>query len=109
MLALLVLVTTAIQPRFLSAPRTSSDILLNRRSWRSLAVGQTIVVITRNVDLSVGSVLGLSAYVVGEHVPDPPGIPIPVVFAGRHRRRRWRAGWSTACIIAVGRVPAAWW
>ena len=30
-----------------------------------LAVGETLVIITRNVDLSVGSVLGLSAYLVG--------------------------------------------
>jgi rhamnose transport system permease protein len=31
-----------------------------------LGVGETLVIITRNVDLSVGSVLGLSAYLVGD-------------------------------------------
>ena len=31
-----------------------------------LAVGETLVIVTRNVDLSVGSVLGLSAYLVGD-------------------------------------------
>jgi rhamnose transport system permease protein len=31
-----------------------------------LGVGETLVVVTRNVDLSVGSVLGLSAYLVGD-------------------------------------------
>ncbi len=31
-----------------------------------LAVGETMVIVTRNVDLSVGSVLGLSAYIVGD-------------------------------------------
>jgi rhamnose transport system permease protein len=31
-----------------------------------LSVGETLVVVTRNVDLSVGSTLGLSAYIVGD-------------------------------------------
>ena len=31
-----------------------------------LAVGETMVIITRNVDLSIGSVLGISAYAVGD-------------------------------------------
>ena len=42
-----------------------------------LAVGETLVIVTRNVDLSVGSVLGLSAYLVGDlfvHNPHMPAI-----------------------------------
>lgn len=31
-----------------------------------MAVGETLVIVTRNVDLSVGSTLGLSAYIVGD-------------------------------------------
>ena len=38
------------------------------------------MIITRNVDLSVGSVLGLSAYATGRLFIDFPGIPIIVVF-----------------------------
>jgi rhamnose transport system permease protein len=45
-----------------------------------LAVGQTLVVVTRNVDLSVGSVLGLSAYVVGMFFRDHPGMPMALGF-----------------------------
>ena len=45
-----------------------------------LAVGQAIVIITRNVDLSVGSVLGLSAYLTGRLFIDLQGIPILAVF-----------------------------
>jgi rhamnose transport system permease protein len=41
-----------------------------------LAVGETLVIITRNVDLSVGSVLGLSAYVVGMTFKDHPHLPV---------------------------------
>ena len=40
-----------------------------------LAVGQTVVIITRNVDLSVGSILGLTAYLTGTPVRRPPGPP----------------------------------
>ena len=45
-----------------------------------LAVGQTVVIITRNVDLSVGSILGLTAYLTGRLFVDQPGIPIALVF-----------------------------
>jgi rhamnose transport system permease protein len=45
-----------------------------------LAVGQTLVVVTRNVDLSVGSVLGLAAYVVGLAFRAHPHMPIILGF-----------------------------
>ena len=41
-----------------------------------LAVGETLVIITKNVDLSIGSVLGLSAYVVGDLFVHHQGMPI---------------------------------
>lgn len=44
-----------------------------------LAVGQTFVVLTRNIDLSVGSVVGCTAYFVGGLVAAWPGIPAPLV------------------------------
>jgi rhamnose transport system permease protein len=44
-----------------------------------VAVGQAIVIITRNVDLSVGSVIGLTAYLTGRLFTDVHGIPIVVV------------------------------
>ena len=33
-----------------------------------LAVGQTLVVLTRNIDLSVGSIVGFTAYIVGQQL-----------------------------------------
>jgi rhamnose transport system permease protein len=44
-----------------------------------LCVGETLVVVTRNVDLSVGSVLGLSAYVIGLAFRDGH-VSVPVAF-----------------------------
>ena len=78
MLALFVLITTAIQPRSSAPPISASssrDVL-----YALVAVGETIVVLTRNVDLSVGSVVGLSAYVSANMFQQHHGIPIPVVF-----------------------------
>ena len=37
-----------------------------------LAIGETLVIVTRNVDLSIGSILGLSAYAVGRDLRAPP-------------------------------------
>jgi rhamnose transport system permease protein len=45
-----------------------------------LSVGETLVIVTRNVDLSVGSVVGLSAYVVGMTFRDHPHMPVLLGF-----------------------------
>lgn len=45
-----------------------------------LAVGETLVIVTRNVDLSVGSVLGLSAYLVGDFFVAHPHAPVILGF-----------------------------
>ena len=38
------------------------------------------MLVTRNVDLSVGSVLGLSAYLAGDLLSNHPGMALPLVF-----------------------------
>jgi rhamnose transport system permease protein len=78
-LIILVLVTYAANPLFLS-PQGVKDLLLNSTIMIILAVGQALVIITRNVDLSVGSMLGLVAFGTGTIFANAPGIPIPVVF-----------------------------
>jgi len=45
-----------------------------------LGVGETLVIITRNVDLSVGSVVGLSAYLVGDLFRHHPHTPVILGF-----------------------------
>ncbi len=60
-LVLLVGVTAAMNPRFLSG-QSVRDILLAAAITVLLASGMTMVVLTRGIDLSVGSVLGLSAF-----------------------------------------------
>jgi rhamnose transport system permease protein len=57
------------------------NFLVNPSILLLLAVGQAVVVITRNVDLSVGSVMALSAYLTGRLFIDQPGLPVVAVFA----------------------------
>ncbi len=45
-----------------------------------LAVGETLVIVTRNVDLSVGSVVGISAYIVGDLFLHHPHMPVFLGF-----------------------------
>ena len=79
-LVLVIVVTTAKNPAFLFSADGWRDLLLTPSILMLVAVGQAIVIITRNVDLSVGSVLGLSAYLCGRLFIDLEGIPIIAVF-----------------------------
>lgn len=103
-LIIFVVVTTAIQPRFLN-DQNIKFILSNTTIYALLAVGETMVVISRNVDLSVGSVLGLSAFLSANLFSQVHGIPIPVVFLAG-------LGIGLACgafngaIVALARVPS---
>jgi rhamnose transport system permease protein len=45
-----------------------------------LSVGETMVIVTRNVDLSVGSTLGISAFAVGEIYNHDPHMTMVVIF-----------------------------
>ena len=93
MLLLVIAAATIKTPTFLFSANSWRDLLLTPSILLLLAVGQAVVIITRNVDLSVGSVLGLTAYLTGRLFVDHPGIPIvAVVLAGSARRRAARAG-----------------
>lgn len=78
-LALVVIVATSTNPSFLFSSDGWRDLLLTPSILALVAVGQAIVLVTRNVDLSVGSVMGLSAYLTGRLFIDLPQLPIPVV------------------------------
>jgi rhamnose transport system permease protein len=75
----LVAVTTVTQPQYLFSDGGVRDLLRTPALYIALAVGEAIVMITRNIDLSVGSVLGLTAYFCGNLFHTQPDLPIPVV------------------------------
>jgi len=103
-LLVFVAVTTAIQPAFLNE-QNLKFLLINTTVYALLALGETMVVVSRNVDLSIGSVLGLSAYVSAGLFGPHPGLPVPVVFLAG-------LGIGLACgianglMVAIGRVPS---
>ena len=78
-LVLLVLVTYLINPLFLT-PQGVKDLLLNATIVMILAAGQTLLIITRNIDLSVGSMLGLVAFGTGSIFSAMPDLPIAAMF-----------------------------
>jgi rhamnose transport system permease protein len=70
-----------------------------------IAVGQTLVVLTRNIDLSIGSVVGFTAYFVGQQVALNQDIA-PVVAVGIGVGVGMILGAINGLIVAYARVPA---
>jgi rhamnose transport system permease protein len=103
-LAVIVLATTLYNGRFVNS-QNLRDISLNVAIVAMLAVGQTIVVVSRNIDLSVGSVMGFTALAVGSLFADNPGIPIPlVVVIGIAIGTGFGA--INGALVSIGRVPS---
>lgn len=80
-LLLVILAATLTNPNFLFSSDGFRDLFLTPSLLLLVAVGQAVVIITRNIDLSVSSVVGLTAYLTGRLFIDVPGIPIVAVFA----------------------------
>jgi rhamnose transport system permease protein len=103
-LVLLVAFTAINNPRFLSG-QSIRDNLLNTAILAVMATGQAVVVITRNIDLSVGSVLGISAFAVATMMSDHPGLPMIValvvgLLVGA------ACGLLNGVLVRYGKVPA---
>ncbi|MEJ6488844.1 ABC transporter permease [Leucobacter sp. USCH14] len=107
LLAVLLVVAAATikNPNFLFSTDGYRDLWLTPSLLLLVAVGQAVVLITRNVDLSVGSILGLSAYLTGRLFIDMPGLPaiavvvIAIVFGGL-------LGLINGALVAFAKVPA---
>ena len=103
-LVLIVLATTLYNSRFVNS-QNLRDISLNVAIVAMLAVGQTVVVVSRNIDLSVGSVMGFTALAVGSLFADNPGIPIAlVVIIGIAIGTGFGA--LNGALVSIGRVPS---
>jgi rhamnose transport system permease protein len=103
LIVIVVAATTLHNHEFVS--RNSIEQLLSGAALIALlGVGETLVIVTRNVDLSVGSVLGLAAYVVGDlfkyqHIPVWSGFAIGILVGGV-------CGAVNGFVVAVLRVPS---
>lgn len=79
--ALLIVVFTALAPRFLTWDNAQS-ILFTAAILAIAASGQTLVVLTGNLDLSVGSIMGLTGYIVFDIASQAPGLqPFVIIIA----------------------------
>jgi rhamnose transport system permease protein len=99
-----VAITVSIEPRFASQ-QEAQFILANTTIFALLALGETMVIVSRNVDLSIGSVVGLSAYVSANLFGTVHGIPIVVVFLVG-LGIGLAVGVANGLMVAIGRVPS---
>src|SRR3954453_16974140 len=92
-----------------------ADNFLHASNWQDIAqnvsivvvvaVGETFVILTRNIDLSVGSIVGLSGYLVAATLAHHPGVPIEVV-ALISIAVGVGLGLVNGLLVAVARIPA---
>ena len=100
---LLIAVVAANAPAFLTAPNFR-NILLNISILTIVALGQTMVIITRGIDLSVSAMIGLVAMMVSFTVVAFPAVPpalamlLGILLGGI-------LGSFNGLIITAGKVP----
>ena len=104
-LLLVIVAATVANPSFLFSGDGFRDLLLTPSLLLLVAIGSAIVIITRNVDLSVGSIVGLTAYLTGRMFIDIPGIPLIGVFIGGVLLGGF-LGLINGALVAFARVPA---
>lgn len=102
-LALLVIVVGTANPRFL-AQQNISDILLNSSYIAVAAIGMSAVIISGNIDISVGAMIGVLATISGQ-LSIVPGMPVwiswlvPLIVGPM-------IGAVTGFLVAYLRIPA---
>jgi len=104
LLIVIVIAITAIKNSHFLDANSLQQLLSGAALIALLGVGETLVIITRNVDLSVGSVLGLSAYIVGDlfkyhHIPVWSGFVVAIGIGAV-------CGVVNGFVVAVMRVPS---
>ncbi len=100
---ILVVAVTLLSPSFLTVGNFR-DILLNISILVIVALGQTMTIITKGIDLSVASMIGLVAMMVSFLVKQNPALPLLVpVLLGMALGAV--LGMFNGLVITVGKVP----
>lgn len=103
-LLLIVLVVGVQVPEFLTISNMV-QVLLSVSILAIVAIGETLVILTRNVDLSVGSIVGFSAFVVANTFKQNPSTSLLVgILLGC--ALGLVLGAINGLIVTWGRVPA---
>lgn len=87
-----------LSPRMFNRIATSAAVIL------PIAIGQAMVVMTRNIDLSVGSLVGIVAYLIGDFLGDVPLGPVPTLLLALALGAF--CGAINGALVAYGRVPS---
>jgi rhamnose transport system permease protein len=103
-LVLLVFLLTTLKNHNFASSGSIQQLLVGASLIALLGVGETMVIVTRNIDLSVGSTLGLSAFVVGDlfrsqHIPVWSGFVIAIAIGAT-------VGAVNGAITTLVRVPS---
>jgi rhamnose transport system permease protein len=103
-LVLLVFLLTTLRNHHFASSGSIQQLLVGASLIALLGVGETMVIVTRNIDLSVGSTLGLSAFVVGDlfrtqHIPVWSGFVIAIAVGAT-------VGAVNGAITTLVRVPS---
>jgi rhamnose transport system permease protein len=85
--------------------RTFNRISAGAAILAVVAVGQTLVVLTRNIDLSVGSIVGFTAYFVGAQLARNNSMP-PLLVVGMAMGLGAAMGLINGALVSYGKVPA---
>ncbi|MET8811162.1 ABC transporter permease [Streptomyces sp. NPDC004549] len=101
-LLVMIAVTQADNNAFLSTQGVK-DLLLNATILILVATGQALVVVTRNVDLSVGSVLGVCAFAAGDHLQHGGSVTVAILLAVA---LGVGCGLLNGALVSLGQVPA---
>jgi rhamnose transport system permease protein len=103
-LVLVVFLVTTFKNHNFASSGSVQQLLVGASLVALLSVGETMVLVTRNVDLSVGSTLGLCAFVVGDlfrsqHIPVWSGFVIAIALGAA-------VGAINGAITTLVRVPS---
>ncbi len=103
-MAVVVVPVSTINPRMLSGSNLIA-IAMDAALLSIVAAGQMLVLITRNIDLSVASVIGLAAYISASTLRAHPGLHILLAVA-LACTVGLGCGIVNGLVVTFGRVPA---
>ncbi|MCV2394187.1 ABC transporter permease [Actinotalea sp. M2MS4P-6] len=104
-IVVVVALATSVNRSFAFGSDGFRNLLLTPSLLVVLSVAQAIVLISKNVDLSVSAVLGLTAYATGDMFTLWPSLPIPVVVVLAIAFGSV-LGAINGLLVSVARVPA---
>jgi rhamnose transport system ATP-binding protein len=103
-MAAVIVPVSAINPRMLS-PSNLTALAMDAALLSIVAAGQMLVLITRNIDLSVASIIGLAAYISASTLRANPGMNI-LLAVGLACAVGLGCGIVNGLVVTLGRVPA---